>query len=69
MTPWDLPKSVTASVVLDYHVKVGLPTFSPQPTDAQYDELYRARVRANELRRERAEDERPESIFLREQAI
>ena len=63
-SPFDL--NSLRSVVLDYHVKVGLPTFSPHPTDAQYDELYRARVRANELRRLRADLER--IAFLKEQA-
>jgi hypothetical protein len=66
MSPWNSNRNETRIVRLDPHVKVSMPTLPTKPTDAQYDELYRARVRANELRRLRAECER--IAFLKEQA-
>ena len=46
---------------------VGGPT--QRDADAMLEALWRSRVAANEQRRARAERERPESMFLREQAI
>ena len=60
-SPFDL--NTHRSVVLDPKVPLGFPQ---RPSDEDYDRVFRERVRANELRRLRAECEK--LVFLREQA-
>jgi len=65
-SPWTLPRHVTASVAFDPVVPLAIP--APRMSDDAYEALYRARVRANEDRRDRAKEERV-LVFLREQAL
>ena len=63
MTPWKLPRSVTASVVYDPHVPLGYPQ---RASDAAVEALWRRRVAERVRCRDEAKEERL-SIFLREQ--